>query len=78
VKDKFDETNSKVLNNLHKKPDFTAADGWSMEVWERTLDLGGEDGLRTYKVKYMVNSLTGTVITSQRKAWNDQICYCVG
>jgi hypothetical protein len=39
VKDPYDLSSARVISNLHKKPGFTAEDGWELREWERTIEI---------------------------------------
>ena len=69
---KADLSGTRVLQNLHQLPGFTAADGWRLERWERTLTLKNKKNVletKLYKRPYLVRGCT--VITVQLKAWMD-------
>ena len=65
-----------MIQNLHAKPGFTAADGWELRLWEKELELpNGKKQLvkQTYKRWYIIHGETGDVITCQNKAWMDSV-----
>ena len=72
---KPDQTKMTVIRELHKKDGFTAADGWTINVWTKELTVKGVTA--THKIIYIVHTVTGHVITSQYKAWNDSIRMCM-
>ena len=69
-----DQTGMRVIPNLHKQPGFGVADGWQLHTWSADLNLSetksGPPVNRTHRVHYLINTLTGHVITSQH---NDQV-----
>ena len=72
---KPDQTKMTVIRELHKKNGFTSADGWTLDVWSKELTVKGVTA--THKIIYIKHSVTGHVITSQYKAWNDSIRMCM-
>lgn len=64
-----DQTRMKVISELFKKKGFTAQDGWEISVWEKELTIKGVTAL--HRCTYLRHTVTGHVITSQVKAWND-------
>lgn len=70
-KDRPDQSSMKVIQNLFKRPDFGATNGWKLCLWEKALQIA--DKLEDHKCWYMIHETTGHVITSQHKAWNDQV-----
>ena len=68
---KPDQSKMRVLDNLHTKLGYRKEDNWKLETWEKELELGGVK--KTHICKYLINSVTGHVIASQHKAWNDQV-----
>jgi len=68
-----------VIKMLFKKDGFTAADGWELKEWQRDLTI--EKKVKNvlvpftalHKVTYIIHRDTGTIITSQHKAWNDKV-----
>jgi hypothetical protein len=71
-----DQTSMTVIKRLHKKAGFTAAEGWVPKIWERELSIESrkkEVVRAVHKVRYLLNTRTGVVITSQFKAWNDTV-----
>lgn len=68
-----DQTSMTVINLLHKKDGFQKRDGWKLQVWSKELDMKVKNGnsfKAVHKCKYLIHT-DGTVITSQRKLWND-------
>ena len=61
----------RVLDNLHKKAGFRIEENWKLEVWEKDIEVNNVK--KTHKCKYLINTVTRHVITSQHKAWNDQV-----
>jgi DDE superfamily endonuclease len=68
---KPDQTKMRVLDNLHKKVGFRIEENWKLEVWEKEIEVNNV--IKNHKCKYLINTVTGHVITSQHKAWNDQV-----
>ena len=70
---KPDQTTMRVVKKLHETQGsgFTEADGWDLKTWERNLN--GQN----HKCIYIIHRLKGHVITSQHKAWNDQIRFAM-
>jgi DDE superfamily endonuclease len=66
---KPDQTKMKVITELFKKEGFRAEEGWVKNIWEKSLTIKGVTAL--HKCTYIRNTVTGHVITSQSKAWND-------
>lgn len=60
------ELKMKVIQNLHKKEGFKDGDGWELKQWHQ--DGNSDTG---YKCWYLKHTESGTIITSQHKAWND-------
>ncbi len=56
---------------------FGVSHGWELKIWEAELSLpevkGGPPVSRLHRVFYLVHLQTGHIITSQQKAWNDQV-----
>jgi DDE superfamily endonuclease len=73
--DKPDQTTMKVIPELHKKEGFTVNDGWELHTYEKRLTIKNKNDL--HKVKYLIHTVTGHVITSQVKAWNDTVRMCM-
>lgn len=70
-KDRPDQSTMKVIRDLYKKPQFGIANNWKLLLWEKSLQIA--DKLEDHKCWYMIHEPTGHVITSQHKAWNDQV-----
>lgn len=68
---KPDQTKMRVLDNLHKKLGFRVEENWKLEIWEKEIDINQTK--KNHKCKYLINTVTGHIITSQHKAWNDQV-----
>ena len=66
---KPDQTKMKVISELFKKEGFRAEDGWVKDIWEKSLTIKGVNAL--HRCTYIRHTVTGHVITSQCKAWND-------
>ena len=66
TKNVYDLRGTTVIKTLHTRPFFTAADGWSLELWVKQL----RPGTPAYRCPYLIHT-SGHVITSQKKAWND-------
>jgi DDE superfamily endonuclease len=66
---KPDQTKMKVITELFKKEGFRAEDGWVKDIWEKSLTVKGVNAL--HRCTYIRHTVTGHVITSQCKAWND-------
>ena len=64
-----DQTRMKVIPELYKKDGFTARDGWEIGTWGKELTINSATG--PHKGTYLKHTVTGHVITSQVKAWND-------
>ena len=62
-----------VVQNLHRQEGFTAADGWQLKQWSRSLTLKNKKHqlvTSEYKRHYLIHD-RGHVITCQAKAWMD-------
>jgi hypothetical protein len=75
-----DQTKMTVIRSLFKREGFSTADGWELKTWERELTIetkGKSNAVVTvtaiHKVLYIKHLETGTIITSQHKAWNDKV-----
>jgi len=68
-----------VIRNLFKRDGFTAKEGWELKTWEKELTLEKKvkknmvEETSLHKVIYLKHNPTGTIITSQHKAWNDKV-----
>ena len=70
-KDRPDQSTMKVIRDLYKKPQFGLENGWKLNLWEKSLQIA--DKLEDHKCWFMIHETSGHVITSQHKAWNDQV-----
>ena len=70
-----DQTDMTVIRQTHKKDGFRISEGWSLEVWSRELTINNITA--THRVNYLLHRVTGHVITSQCKAWNDTVRMCL-
>jgi DDE superfamily endonuclease len=68
---KPDQTKMKVITDLFKKEGFTHRDGWIINKWEKTITIKGVTA--DHKCIYIRHTVSGIVITSQCKAWNDTV-----
>ena len=70
---KPDQTGMKVIRELHSNASkgFSAQDGWELLKWEKEITIKGVSAM--HKNWYLIHTATGHVITSQYKAWNDQV-----
>jgi len=75
-----DDSQMTVIRSLFKREGFSTADGWELKTWERELTIetkGKSKAVVTvtaiHKVLYIKHLETGTIITSQHKAWNDKV-----
>jgi hypothetical protein len=67
-----DQSGMRVIQDLHKKnKGFGTDDGWELIKWTKELTIKGVTN--THACYYIINEVTGHVITSQYKAWNDSI-----
>ena len=66
-----DQSRMKVIKDLFRRPDFGERNGWRLVLWEKTMQVG--DKMEDHKCWYMTHDQTNHVITSQHKAWNDQV-----
>eukprot|EP00961_Rhodomonas_salina_P044032 591265-Rhodomonas_salina.2 len=81
---KADMSRVKVIDSLHAKPGFTAADGWTHSWWEKVLliklpkkkDTGEQFMMTAFKLPYLIHT-DGTVVTCQKKAWMDTAGICM-
>ena len=64
-----DQERMMVIPELRKKDGFTARDGWEIGTWEKDLTFKSVTAL--HRCTYLRHTVTGNVITSQVKAWND-------
>ena len=70
-----DQTKMRVIPDLLKKSGFTTNDGWQMKMWEKEMTKKNKTDI--HKVNYLIHSVSGHVITSQVKAWNDTVRMCM-
>ncbi|KAL3923466.1 MAG: hypothetical protein SGPRY_004211, partial [Prymnesium sp.] len=71
---KRDLSTTRVIQNLHALPGFTALDGWTLKLWKRTLSCINKREKQSLRGTSVFSSSTlteGTSITCQRKAWMD-------
>jgi hypothetical protein len=61
----------RVIKDLFKKPEFGNTNGWQLILWEKTMQIA--DKTEDHKCWYMIHDETRHIITSQHKAWNDQV-----
>ena len=66
-----DQSKMKVIKDLFRRPDFGERNGWRLVLWEKTMQIG--EKMEDHKCWYMIHDQTNHVITSQHKAWNDQV-----
>ena len=66
-----DQSGMRVIKDLFNKPEFGNANGWKLVLWEKTIQIA--DKIEDHKCWYMIKDETGYIITSQHKAWNDQV-----
>lgn len=66
-----DQTRMRVIHELFKKEGFTNLNGWSIKIWQKELTIKSVTAI--HKCTYIIHQITGHVITSQCKAWNDTI-----
>jgi DDE superfamily endonuclease len=70
----------RVIKNLHNAVDagFTISENWKFGTWRRQLCMPNYNNNKTmenniHSVDYLINTVSGNVITSQCKAWNDTV-----
>lgn len=66
-----DQTKMRVIHDLFKKEGYKDSNGWSIKVWEKELTIKGVTAI--HKCTYIIHEISGNVITSQYKAWNDTV-----
>ena len=67
-----DQSGMRVIQDLHKKnKGFGVDDEWDLIKWTKELTIKGVTN--THACYYIINKVTGHVITSQFKAWNDTV-----
>lgn len=66
-----DQSKMKVIKDMYKKPEFGERNRWHLHLWEKSIQIG--DKMEDHKCWYMIHDQTNHVITSQLKAWNDQM-----
>ena len=66
-----DQTKMRVIHDLFKKEGYKDSNGWSIKVWEKELTINGVTAI--HKCIYIIHEISGNVITSQYKAWNDTV-----
>ena len=70
--DKPDQSAMKVIKTMYNKNDgFGVKDGWRLALWEKELTISEVTAI--HKCYYIINDVTGAVITSQYKAWNNTV-----
>lgn len=70
--DRPDQSGMRVIQDLHKKNDgFGVRDSWELIKWSKEVTIKGVPNI--HACYYIINTVTGHVITSQYKAWNDTI-----
>ena len=70
--DRPDQTNMRVIKDMYNKNEgFGVDDNRELIKWSKELTIKGVTN--THACYYIINSVTGHVITSQYKAWNDTI-----
>ncbi len=76
--DRADLRATTVIQAFHKQAGYTAADGWTLNMWERELarKIKGVETTVRYFRPYLVH-VDGTVITTQHKAWMDSVGMCM-
>lgn len=79
-KNSFDLSSTRVVQNLHALPDYSAVRGWTLKNWERQIMLPAKKNaapsLVTCKRPYLIH-FDGTVITCQNRAWMDSAGMCM-
>lgn len=70
---KPDQTGMKVIRELHSNAPkgFSAEDGLELLKWEKEITIKGVTAM--HKNWFLIHTATRHVITSQCKAWNDQV-----
>ena len=77
AKDEPDLTRTRVIQNLHTQPGFTAADGYTLSVWEKQMTLTKQVRKQpvqysiTFRRPYLQHKDKLTLITCQHRAWMD-------
>ena len=70
--DRPDQSGMRVIRDLHSKnKGFGVDDGWDLIKWTKELTIKGIT--ENHACYYIINKVTGNVITSQFKAWNDSV-----
>ena len=70
--DRPDQTNMRVIKDMYNKNEgFGVNDNWKLIKWSKDLTIKGVKD--AHACFYIINTVTGHVITSQYKAWNDTI-----
>ena len=68
-----------VVKQLHTRAGFRVEDGWDYGEWTRELTIKNKRGqlvTETHWKSYIKHRVTGHVIISQVKAWNDTVTSC--
>jgi len=71
-----DQTRMSVITSLQKKQGFKQENGWELYIWERMMTIKNKQKISItsqHRVRYLKHRVTGHIITSQYKAWNDSI-----
>ena len=76
---KADLSKTRVLNSLSLVPGFTAADGWTLKTWVKTLSITVKrvDKDVKFTIPYLVHDKTLAIVTIQHKAWMDTARVCM-
>ena len=70
--DRPDQSGMRVIQDLHKKNEgFGDDNNWKLIKWSKELTIKGVTNI--HACYYIINTVTGHVITSQFKAWNDTV-----
>jgi hypothetical protein len=73
-KERPDQSAMTMITSLHKDNNgFGCDDDWDLGLWKETLALDPKNKADDHMVWYIINNKTGHVITSQHKAYMDQI-----
>ena len=70
----MDETHMRVIKSLHKQVGFRAEDGWELKTWTKWIPIGKHrQEIAEHKCLYLYHQQRKHVITSQHKAWMDEV-----
>jgi hypothetical protein len=71
----YDLSRAKVIDNLHKVDGFTSADGWTLHMWKRDVEVKTRrNGVKTFAcARPYLQHTAGDIITVQKKAWMDSV-----